>query len=75
MTICVGGRLIRNDSSFFTYIAFDVVGEAFFSKPFGFMEKGGEIDGAIAQTLGFDCYVSIGAFVQWLRGMYYRARL
>ncbi|KAK8007096.1 hypothetical protein PG989_001086 [Apiospora arundinis] len=52
---------------FFTYTAFDIVGEVVFSSPFGFVEKGIDIDDSIAQTLGFECYISIAAFAQWLR--------
>lgn len=56
-------------AKFFTFAAFDVVGEVVFSKPFGFLEKGFDIDNCISQTLGFECYVSIAAFAQWLHNL------
>lgn len=52
-------------AQFFTFTAFDAVGEVVFSKPFGFLEKGVDIGDCIAQTLGFECYISIAAFAQW----------
>jgi hypothetical protein len=56
-------------AKFFTFTAFDVVGEVVFSKPFGFIEKGIDIDDCISQTLTFECYISIAAFSQWLHNL------
>ncbi|KAH8680550.1 cytochrome P450 [Xylariales sp. PMI_506] len=56
-------------AKFFTFTAFDIVGEVVFSKPFGFLEKGIDIDNCIAQTLQFECYISIAAFAQWLHNL------
>ncbi|KAH8203538.1 hypothetical protein TruAng_002286 [Truncatella angustata] len=53
-------------AKFFTFTAFDVVGEVVFSKPFGFLEKGVDLDDSISQTLGFERYISVAAFVQFL---------
>lgn len=53
----------------FTFTAFDVVGEVVFSKPFGFLEQGADIDDCISQTLQFESYVSIAAFAQWLHNL------
>lgn len=56
-------------AQFFTFTAFDVVGEAVFSRPFGFLEQGVDIDDCISQTLGFEVYISIAAFAQWLHNL------
>ncbi|KAK6219177.1 hypothetical protein LQW54_002426 [Pestalotiopsis sp. IQ-011] len=56
-------------AQFFTFTAFDVVGEAVFSKPFGFLEQGIDIDDCISQTLKFESYISIAAFAQWLHNL------
>ncbi|ETS80355.1 hypothetical protein PFICI_07884 [Pestalotiopsis fici W106-1] len=56
-------------AKFFTFTAFDVVGEAVFSKPFGFLEKGVDIDDCIAQTLKFQSYITIAGFAQWLHNL------
>ncbi|KAF3001003.1 hypothetical protein E8E14_001021 [Neopestalotiopsis sp. 37M] len=56
-------------AQFFTFTAFDVVGEVVFSKPFGFLEQGADIDDCISQTLQFESYVSIAAFAQWLHNL------
>ena len=39
---------------FISYMAFDVVGEVLFSRPFGFIEKGEDIDNAIANNLALE---------------------
>ena len=39
---------------FISYMAFDVVGEVLFSRPFGFIEKGKDIDNAIANNLALE---------------------
>ncbi|KAI1879725.1 hypothetical protein JX265_002679 [Neoarthrinium moseri] len=56
-------------SQFFTFTAFDVVGEVVFSKPFGFIEQGIDIDDCISQTLKFESYISIAGFAQWLHNL------
>lgn len=56
-------------AKYFTFTAFDVVGEVVFSKPFGFLEKGIDIANCISQTLSFECYISIAAFAQWLHNL------
>ncbi|ORY69940.1 cytochrome P450 [Pseudomassariella vexata] len=56
-------------ASFFTYTAFDVVGELVFSKPFGFLDQGIDIDNSISQAIGLECYVSIAGYFQWLHNI------
>lgn len=56
-------------ANFFTYTAFDVVGEMVFSKPFGFLDKGVDIDNCISQTVGFEAYISVAGFMQWLHNL------
>lgn len=50
----------------FNYFAFDVLGEVTFSKRFGFLEKGYDIGGAIANTRQLAIYVSIMGYLMWL---------
>ncbi|KAH8592880.1 cytochrome P450 [Bisporella sp. PMI_857] len=51
---------------FITFTAFDIVGQLVFSKEFGFLEQGIDIDDTIHLQLGFNCYVAIAGFIQWL---------
>lgn len=52
---------------YLTYCAFDIVGEAMFSKPFGFNEKGDDIDGSIATMVALNQLVAWGA---WYRPLF-----
>ncbi|KAK8053796.1 cytochrome P450 [Apiospora saccharicola] len=40
-----------NLDEFFTFVAFDITGEAVFSKPFGFLDKGEDVNHSIAMNL------------------------
>lgn len=48
----------------FTFTAFDVVGEILFSKQFGFLQQGVDIDNAISNSLALNAYAAIGGFLQ-----------
>lgn len=52
---------------FLTYCAFDIVGEAMFSKAFGFSEEGEDIDGSIANMVSINQLVAWGA---WYRPLF-----
>ena len=49
---------------FFTYTAFDVVGEVVFSQPFGFLEQGVDIGNSISNSLALNAYAAVGGFFQ-----------
>ncbi|CAJ2503302.1 Uu.00g106960.m01.CDS01 [Anthostomella pinea] len=51
---------------FFTYVAFDITGEMLFSKPFGFLDKGEDVCGAIAMNVGLEVYLAIFGFYRWV---------
>ena len=50
----------------FNYMAFDIIGEVTFSKRFGFLDKGMDVGGAIANTRILTAYISVMAHLQWL---------
>ncbi|KAI3390560.1 hypothetical protein diail_9200, partial [Diaporthe ilicicola] len=64
---------------FFTYTAFDVVGEVLCSKPFGFLEEGKDVNNAIATNFSFQelvtwashlrelHYIAVNPIMTWLR--------
>lgn len=52
----------------FNYVAYDVVGEATFSRAFGFLETGSDIDGSIANNRAITLYVVIAGFFLTLHG-------
>ena len=52
-----------------TFFGYDVLGEAMFSKRFGFLEQGRDIRNAIANTFGLALYVSVMAYAQWLHAL------
>lgn len=49
---------------FFTFTAFDVVGEVVFSKQFGFLRSGTDIGDAISNSLALNAFAAIGGFLQ-----------
>lgn len=49
---------------FFTYTAFDIVGEVVFSKKFGFLHEGADIGNSIANSLALNAYAAVGGFLQ-----------
>ncbi|KAK4247263.1 cytochrome P450 [Corynascus novoguineensis] len=49
---------------FFTYTAFDIVGEVVFSKKFGFLQEGEDIGNSIANSLALNAYAAVGGFLQ-----------
>ncbi|KAH9906240.1 cytochrome P450 [Xylariomycetidae sp. FL2044] len=51
---------------FFTYCAFDVVGEVMFSRPFGYIEQGVDIAGSIASSVTLNMMVAWGGWYRWL---------
>jgi cytochrome P450 len=48
----------------FTFTAFDIVGEVLFSKQFGFLQQGVDIGNAISNSLALNAYAAIGGFLQ-----------
>ncbi|KAK3395674.1 cytochrome P450 [Sordaria brevicollis] len=50
---------------FFTFTTSDVIGEVLFSKPFGFLQEGKDIDNTIANAHPQAAYVSIAGFFRW----------
>ncbi|KAK3310492.1 cytochrome P450 [Chaetomium strumarium] len=53
---------------FFTYTAFDVVGEVLFSKKFGFLQQGADIRNAISNSLALNAFATVlGFFQPWNR--------
>ncbi|KAK0751851.1 benzoate 4-monooxygenase cytochrome P450 [Schizothecium vesticola] len=51
---------------FFTFTTSDVIGETIFSKPFGFLREGRDIDNTIANAHPQAAYVSVAGFFRWL---------
>jgi cytochrome P450 len=49
---------------FFTYTAFDIVGEVVFSKQFGFLKQGTDIGNSISNSLALNAYAAVGGFFQ-----------
>lgn len=47
------------------FVAFDIIGELTFSKPFGFIEKGGDISKAIEQNDTLNLYVTVFGHYRW----------
>lgn len=52
---------------FFSYTAFDNAGEAIFSRSFGFIEKGQDLGGSIANTRRLTRYMGIAGYYVWLQ--------
>lgn len=50
---------------FFTYMAFDITGEVTFSKPFGFLDEGRDVGGAIATNVGLQIFLCTFGFYRW----------
>ncbi|KAJ5820379.1 hypothetical protein N7474_005970 [Penicillium riverlandense] len=65
---CDSGTPIEfND--WFTYFAFDVVGEVTFSKSFGFVKTGTDVRNAIANTRALALYVSVMGHYTWFHNL------
>ncbi|KAK8058252.1 hypothetical protein PG994_008700 [Apiospora phragmitis] len=56
-------------SKFFTFIAYDIMGEVIFSKSFGFLERGGDIEDSLRQGLAFGAYVAVLPYFPRLQGL------
>ncbi|KAI1871018.1 hypothetical protein JX265_006058 [Neoarthrinium moseri] len=54
-------------SEFFTFTAYDIMGEVMFSKPFGFLEQGSDIEDSLRQGLEFGSYAAILPYFPWLQ--------
>lgn len=48
---------------FFSYTAFDIIGEVLFSRPFGFIEKGEDIDGTLHVGQPINAYAAVAGYV------------
>lgn len=53
-------------SDWFTFATSDVVGEVIFSRPFGFLREGRDIDDTIANSHPQAAYVSVAGFFRWI---------
>ncbi|KAJ5833375.1 hypothetical protein N7474_001686, partial [Penicillium riverlandense] len=53
----------------FTFFAFDVLGEVTFSKSFGFIESGKDIRNAIANTRALALYIAVMGHYTWLHNL------
>ncbi|KAH7040011.1 cytochrome P450 [Microdochium trichocladiopsis] len=60
----VEGRQMDLDK-FFTYMAFDITGEITFSKPFGFLDEGKDVGGAIATNVALQIFLCTFGFYRW----------
>ncbi|MCJ1306626.1 hypothetical protein MMC25_000269 [Agyrium rufum] len=65
----IEGKLVDLKSwiSFFTY---DVLGEAMFSKRFGFLVEGRDIGNSISITFKLALYVTLAAYAQWVHWLF-----
>lgn len=62
-------EIIRLDR-YFGYTTLDVVGEVLFARPFGFLEKGYDIEGAIANTERLSSFVAYVGFYPFWRNLF-----
>jgi len=53
-------------SVWFNFAAFDIVGQAILSRPFGFLEKGEDVGGSIANSRALVTYIALLGHAQWL---------
>ncbi|KAG6366701.1 hypothetical protein INS49_000880 [Diaporthe citri] len=51
---------------FFTYVSFDITGDIVFSKPFGFIDHGKDLNNSIAMNTGLEIYIAFVGYLQWL---------
>lgn len=51
---------------FFSYASFDMVGELFFSRRFGFLDQGKDIDGSLAAAKGVVWVGTVLGYFHWL---------
>jgi cytochrome P450 len=65
----VSGKPIDLDK-FFTFTTSDVIGEVIFSKPFGFLRDGRDIDNTIANAHPQAAYVSVAGFFRWFHVLF-----
>lgn len=47
---------------FFSYTAFDIIGEVLFSRPFGFVDKGADIDGTLHVGQPINAYAAVAGY-------------
>lgn len=48
---------------FFSFTAFDIIGEVLFSRPFGFVDKGQDIDGTLHVGQPINAYAAVAGYV------------
>lgn len=63
------GEAMRLDD-YFAYVTFDVVGEVVFARPFGFLEKGYDIDNSIANSEMLSAFTAFTSFYRTLRNIF-----
>ncbi|KAH9905052.1 cytochrome P450 [Xylariomycetidae sp. FL2044] len=53
-------------SRFFTFVAYDIVGDVTFSQPFGFLDEGEDIGRAVATNVGLQIFLCCFGHYRWL---------
>lgn len=59
-----------NLGTYLNFIAYDVAGVMMFSKPFGFLETGTDIDSHTAVSVALDLYAAIVGHFYWLHALF-----
>lgn len=55
---------------FFSYTTFDNAGEAIFSRSFGFIKEGQDLNGSIANSRALNCYMAIAGYYVWIHRLF-----
>ncbi|MCJ1334927.1 hypothetical protein MMC09_000193 [Bachmanniomyces sp. S44760] len=58
-----------NLGQWFSFVAFDILGEVTFSKRMGFLNQGIDVGNSIANTYALSFYVVLMAYAQWLHAI------
>ena len=56
-------------SKWLHFLSWDILGEVTFSKRFGFLDKGGDVDNAIKNSWMLALYVTVAGYTQWLHAL------
>ena len=56
-------------SEWLHFLSWDILGEVTFSKRFGFLDQGGDVDNAIKNTWMLALYVTLAGYAQWLHAL------
>ncbi|KAK4221767.1 Pisatin demethylase [Podospora fimiseda] len=55
-------KKLERSHKFFTFTAFDIVGEILFSQQFSFLEQGKDVGNAVANSLALNAYAAVAGF-------------